>query len=134
MADFWTIFISETLFYVLRRVTLDSVGISENMAYKAHSMISPAMANQFLMPSYATWIPQILTSGCPIIDMDSDGDLTELIPLWIEAGINVCDPVEVAAHNDIVALRKRFGHRMAYRATVWTSAPPLPVGARSKLN
>lgn len=118
MADFWTIFISEILSYVLKRVTLDSVGISEDMAYKAHSMISPAMANQFLMPSYAIWIPQIFTSGCPIIDMDSDGDITELIPLWIEAGINVCDPVEVAAHNDIVALRKRFGHRMAYRGGV----------------
>ncbi len=118
MADFWTIFVSEVLSSILERATPDSVGISEDMAYKAHSMISPAMANQFLMPSYTTWASQIFTSGCPIIDMDSDGDVTELIPLWIEAGINVCDPIEVAAHNDIVALRKKFGHKMAYRGGV----------------
>lgn len=118
MADFWTKFVLEILSSVLEHVTLDSVGISEDMAYKAHSMISPAMARQFLLPSYTAWAPQIFVSGCPIIDMDSDGDITELIPLWIEAGINVCDPVEVAAHNDIVALRKRFGHKMAYRGGV----------------
>ena len=50
--------------------------------------------------------------------MDSDGFIGELIPLWIEAGINACDPIEVAAHNDIGAFRERFGTRMAYRGGV----------------
>jgi uroporphyrinogen decarboxylase len=47
--------------------------------------------------------------------MDSDGFIGELIPIWIESGINVCDPIEVAAHNDINDFRRRFGRRMAYR-------------------
>lgn len=118
MVEFWTIFISETLAPILERVTLDSVGISEDMAYKAHSMISPAMVRHFLMPAYKVWVPQIYSSGCPIIDMDSDGDITELIPLWIEAEINVCDPIEVAAHNDIVEFRKKFGRRIGYRGGI----------------
>ena len=42
------------------------------------------------------------------------GTSRELIPLWIEAGINVCEPIEVAAGNDIVAYRKHFGRQMAY--------------------
>lgn len=46
--------------------------------------------------------------------MDSDGYIGELIPLWIESGINACDPVEVAAGNDIVVFRKIFGRNMAY--------------------
>jgi uroporphyrinogen decarboxylase len=118
MVQFWTTFVSETLAPILERVTLDSVGISEDMAYKAHSMISPAMVRRFLMPAYKVWVPQIYSSGCPIIDMDSDGDITELIPLWIEAEINVCDPIEVAAHNDIVEFRKRFGHQIAYKGGI----------------
>lgn len=118
MVQFWTTFVSETLAPILERVTLDSVGISEDMAYKAHSMISPAMVRRFLMPAYKVWVPQIYASGCPIIDMDSDGDITELIPLWIEAEINVCDPIEVAAHNDIVAFRKKFGRQIAYRGGI----------------
>ena len=46
--------------------------------------------------------------------MDSDGYIAELIPIWIDAGINVCNPIEVAAHNDIVDFRNKFGRNMAY--------------------
>jgi len=118
MAEFWAEFVSATMRPVLERVRLDYVGISEDMAYKEHSMISPRMARTFLLPAYERWADEIRASGCEIIDMDSDGHVGELIPLWIEAGINVCDPVEVAAGNDIVAYRRAFGHKMAYRGGV----------------
>ena len=114
MCEFWGDFVAGTLDRILKHVQLDSVGISEDMAYKAHSMISPAMVRKFLMPQYVRWVDQIKSSGCPIIDMDSDGEISVLIPLWIEAGINVCDPIEVAAGNDIVAYRERFGRKMGY--------------------
>ena len=54
----------------------------------------------------------------PLVDVDSDGFIGELIPIWIESGVNVCDPVEVAAHNDLNQLRRQFGHQMAYRQGV----------------
>jgi hypothetical protein len=114
MADTWTEFVSATLKQITDRVELDNVHLSEDMAYKAHSMISPAMVRQFLMPSYLRWEREIKESGCPIYDMDSDGNVEVLIPLWIESGINVCDPIEVAAGNDIVAFREQYGTQMAY--------------------
>jgi uroporphyrinogen decarboxylase len=118
MAATWTQFVSDTLQQITDRVELDTVRISEDMAYKAHSMISPAMVRQFLMPAYLQWVKEIKASGCPLVDMDSDGNIEVLIPLWIEAGINVCDPIEVAAGNDIVAYRERFGTQMAYRGGI----------------
>ena len=114
MAGFWTEFVSRTMAPILERVELDVVGLSEDMAYKAHSMISPAMTRRFLLPAYRRWVAEIRASGCPIIDMDSDGYIGELIPIWIEARINCCDPIEVAAHNDINEFRKQFGRRMAF--------------------
>jgi uroporphyrinogen decarboxylase len=114
MANTWTEFVSATLKQITDRVVLDNVHLSEDMAYKAHSMISPAMVRQFLMPSYLRWEHEIKESGCPIYDMDSDGNVEVLIPLWIESGINVCDPIEVAAGNDIVAFREQYGTQMAY--------------------
>ena len=114
MAGFWAEFVSQTMRPVLERLAIDRVGISEDMAYKCHSMISPAMTREFLAPSYRRWVDEIKASGCPIIDMDSDGYIGELIPIWIESGINVCDPMEVAAENDIVEYRRRFGRQMAY--------------------
>lgn len=92
----------------------DVVQISEDMAYKAHSMISPAMARRFLVPCYRRWVQAIRGAGCPIVNMDSDGYIADLIPLWIEAGINCCNPIDVAAGNDIVEYRQRFGRQMAY--------------------
>jgi hypothetical protein len=118
MASAWTEFVSATLQQIVARVELDNVHLSEDMAYKAHSMISPRMVRQFLMPAYERWVAEIVDSGCPIVDMDSDGNVEVLIPLWIEAGINVCDPIEVAAGNDIVAYRRRFGRQMAYQGGI----------------
>jgi uroporphyrinogen decarboxylase len=50
--------------------------------------------------------------------VDSDGYVEELIPIWIEAGINVCDPMEVAAGNNLAAFRRAFGRDMAFRGGV----------------
>jgi hypothetical protein len=118
MVGAWTEFVSATLAQITARVELDNVHLSEDMAYKAHSMISPRMVRQFLMPAYERWVAEIMDSGCPIVDMDSDGNVEVLIPLWIESGINVCDPIEVAAGNDIVAYRERFGGQMAYQGGI----------------
>ena len=114
MIEFWTDFVSKLMARFLKKVMLDKVHISEDMAYKAKSMISPEMTREFLMPTYKHWVREINESGCPIIDMDSDGYIGELIPIWIESGINVCDPIEVAAYNDIVEYRRLYGKNMAY--------------------
>jgi len=118
MCEFWTEFVSATLAPVLERVQLDYVLISEDMAFKEHSMISPAMVRRFLLHAYRQWVPAIRASGCPIVELDSDGYIADLIPLWIEVGINCTIPVEVAAGNDIAAYRRRFGKQMAYRGGV----------------
>jgi len=81
-------------------------------------MISPAMTEKFLKPAYDRWVAEARRAGVQIIDMDSDGRVDLLIPIWIEAGINVCDPIEVAAGCDIVDYRRRFGHKIAYRGSV----------------
>ena len=118
MCECWTEFISATLAPVLERVQLDYVLISEDMAFKEHSMISPAMVRRFLLPAYRQWVPAVRASGCPVIELDSDGFIADLIPLWIEVGINCTIPVEVAAGNDIAAYRRRFGKQMAYRGGI----------------
>ena len=114
MIDVWIRFVSATMAPVLSRIRPDQVGFSEDMAYKGHSMISPQMVRRFLVPAYDRWVPEIRASGCELIFMDSDGHIGELIPIWIEAGINCCGPAEVAAGNDIVEFRRVFGRKMAF--------------------
>jgi len=118
MAGFWADFVEAMLRRICERVVPDCAHISEDMAYKQKAMISPEMTRQFCQPSWTRWGRLLTEAGCPLIDMDSDGFVGELIPIWIESGINVCDPVEVAAGNDIVAIRRSHGRGMALRQGV----------------
>ncbi|MFH1378483.1 MAG: uroporphyrinogen decarboxylase family protein [Planctomycetota bacterium] len=118
MADFWADYVSAMLARVFDCVTPDQIHFSEDMAYKGASMISPKMTREFLQPIWTRWAAQTRQAGVPIIDMDSDGKIDQLIPLWIESGFNLCDPIEVAAGCDIVKYRERFGRTMAYAGGV----------------
>ncbi|MCL5997032.1 MAG: hypothetical protein M1546_13390 [Chloroflexi bacterium] len=118
MIAFWGDFVAQVLTNALRYTTSDEVHLSEDMAFKSFSMISPAMTREFLLPTYQRWGEIIRAAGVPLYGMDSDGYIGQLIPIWMEAGINVCDPIEVAAGNDLVAFRKQFGRRMAYKGGV----------------
>jgi uroporphyrinogen decarboxylase len=118
MCTFWRDFVSALLRRATQHFQPDFIGINEDMAYKEKPMISPAMTRDFLRPCYDQWVADARSADCPVVDMDSDGRIDSLIPVWIEAGINVCDPIEVAAGNDIVAMRERFGTAMAFRGGV----------------
>ncbi len=114
MISFWQNYIATLLKKALTFVVPDFIRIDEDMAYKGFSMISPAMVRRFLLPTWKCWINIARSSGCRVFLMDSDGYVGELIPIWIEAGINVCQPMEVAAGCDIVEFQKKFGKAMAY--------------------
>ena len=114
MINFWSDYVAALMENALQYFVPDGIHLSEDMAYKSFSMISPAMAKQFLLPVWKRWGDILNSAGVPTYGMDSDGFIGELIPLWIEAGINYCDPIEVAAGNDIVEMRKKFGKKMAF--------------------
>jgi hypothetical protein len=88
------------------------------MAYKTRSMISPAMTREFIQPAYERWTGELRASGCRVIDVDSDGFVGDLIPIWIESGITTCSPMEVAAGCDLNAFRKAYGGRISFRGGV----------------
>lgn len=114
MSDFWEDFVSQILRRLGGKVQLDSLIISEDMAYKGKSMISPMMVRRFLLPRWKEWSEIIRDSGCELVILDSDGYIGELIPLWIEGGINCTVPLEIAAGNAPLELREKFGRDIAF--------------------
>lgn len=114
MINFWCEYVSVMLDKSLNLVKPDYVHISEDMAYKHKSMISPEMTREFFLPSWRQWGEIIHNSGCPIFDIDSDGYIGELIPIWIEAGFDINDPVEIAAGNALYEYKQKFDNKMAY--------------------
>lgn len=118
MVQFWEDYIARLLERAFEYVVPDMVHLSEDMAYKKFSMISPQMVREFLLPLYKRWGEIIRDAGVLLYAVDSDGFIGELIPIWMEAGINACDPIEVAAGNDLNEFRREFGRGMAYRGGV----------------
>jgi len=118
MIAFWEKYVFALLERIFEQVVPDVVLISEDMAYKEKAMISPAMTREFILPTWRKWGDLARSAGCPLYDVDSDGFIGELIPLWIEAGFNGNNPVEVAAGNDLPAFRRQYGKEMAYHGGV----------------
>jgi len=114
MISFWENHITQLLEKTFKYIVPDYIRINEDMAFKCFSMISPEMIRKFIFPIWKRWGEIIRNSGCPVYAIDSDGFIGELIPLWIEAGMNACEPIEVAAGCDIVEFRRQFGKKMAY--------------------
>ena len=62
-----------------------------------------------MVPRYKKITDFLHSHGIDILHADSDGNVNELIPIWLEVGINFPWPLEVAAGMDAVALRKKYG-------------------------
>jgi uroporphyrinogen decarboxylase len=94
---------------MLEDVEIDMFAFWEDMAYKAGPLISPSMFRKYALPRYKRVCEWLRSRGIEFIGLDSDGDVTELIPIWLDAGINVLWPFEVAAGMDVVSIRREYG-------------------------
>jgi uroporphyrinogen decarboxylase len=114
MMEHVTEFIMEVLERALRDVGLDAVMLNEDMSYKTASMISPAMFREFMLPRYKRLVAFFKRHNVSVVLVDSDGCVAQLIPLWLEAGIDATFPIEAAAANDVIAYRQKYGKRLGF--------------------
>lgn len=112
----WQSFVTRMLTRTFQHYVPDYVLINEDMAYKEKPMIDPEMSREFLLPCWREWAE--VCHDVPVYEVDSDGYVGSLIPVWIEAGFISNCPQEVAAGNDLPAYSRQFGKKMAYRGGV----------------
>lgn len=107
----------------LTLLTLDLVGTAlpgagadvawwwEDMAYNHGPLLSPRLFGELMVPRYARITAALSRAGVDTNVLDCDGRIDELVPGWLEAGINVMFPVE-AAHSDPWRLSRSRGGRL----------------------
>ena len=118
MARYWAAFCANVLDTIFVRVVPDMIYVSEDMCFKEHPMISPAMTASLCGPAYRLWTDQARAAGVPLFAVDSDGHVGLLLPVWRDCGINCVDPFEVAAGNDIRVYREAYGSQLAFRGGI----------------
>lgn len=108
MCTFITDFCIETLDGLLDQMQVDIAELKEDMAYKHAPMISPDMFRRFMKPHYIRLIAYLKSHGVKLVYVDCDGYPGGLIPEYIDAGVDAISPVEIAAGNDLLKLRKEY--------------------------
>lgn len=94
---------------LVSEIEFDFASFGEDIAYKGRSFMSPRMFAEFIQPHYVAICELLRGHGIETIFVDSDGYLDELIPLWLEVGINGFSPLEVAAGTDALRLKRQYG-------------------------
>jgi len=97
----------------LHKVRVDFAAWWEDMCYIKGPLISVRHFEEFMVPRYKKVTSVLKEYGVKINILDSDGDITLLVPGWLEAGINCMFPVE-ARCTDIYKIREEFGRKVLF--------------------
>ena len=101
-------FLTEFYAKILKDVTFDFIFVWEDMSYRNGSLISPDLVREFMLPYYREFVGFFREFGDYKFLLDSDGDVSTLIPLFMEVGIDGMLPFEVAAGMDIRAIAQEY--------------------------
>lgn len=98
---------------VLKHTRIDMFGYWEDMAYNHGPLVSPDMFRKYALRHYRRVNDWLHRQGIDHIWLDSDGDVSTLIPLWIDSGINILWPFERQSGMDVLKVRQKYGHHLA---------------------
>ncbi len=109
MMEFYADFIIETSRPVLKKINVEYFTLNEDFAMKSGPLLSPAIFLEFILPHLKRLVEFFKANGVRYFAVDSDGDPTLLIPLMMDAGVDIVWPIERAANVSPMEWRKRFG-------------------------
>ncbi len=101
---------------------LDGMVIWGDVAYKKGLFFSPAYWRKYFKPGVKAIIEECHSHGLPVI-YHGCGNVRSIFEDFIEIGTDAYNPLEAKAGMDVLDLRRRYGHRMAFcgnlDVTVW---------------
>lgn len=102
----------------LKHVEVDFAAGWEDICFRSGPMISPAMFRQIVGPRLKRVCDLLRRHGCDVIWTDCDGDVTSLVPIWLDCGLNCMFPLEVHPGSDPVRYRKTWGRQILLRGGI----------------
>jgi uroporphyrinogen-III decarboxylase len=92
---------------------LDGFVIWGDMAYKKATFMSPAYWRSYFKPWVAKMTEHAHAHGLPVI-YHGCGNVQAVFEDFIEIGVDAYNPLEAKAGFDVLDLRRRYGHRIAF--------------------
>jgi uroporphyrinogen decarboxylase len=95
----------------------DAMWVFSDLCYKNGMFISPHFYRENILPSFRRYVALCHEAGARFI-FHSDGNISDLLPLLMEAGVDCMQPLEARAGNDIRELIPKYGDRMSFMGNI----------------
>jgi len=134
MMEFYADFIIATSRPVLEKISVDYFVLNEDMSMKNGPLLSPDTYRTFIFPHMCRLVDFFKSHGTRYFAVDTDGDPTLLVPLLMDAGVDVLWPIERASNVSPQDLRRQFGRSLRLWGGVDKRILPLgPAAIRAHL-
>jgi len=91
---------------------LDFAAMWEDMCFNHGPILQPKYFEELMVPRLKKVMGFLKEHGCDVVYVDCDGNINELVPLWLKAGVNCMFPLEMRGGTDAVKLREKYGHKI----------------------
>jgi len=93
--------------------SLDGFVIWGDVAYRNSMFFSPGYWREYFKPWVKAMVEHCHARGLPVI-YHGCGNVKAIFEDFVEMGVDAYNPLEVKAGMDVVELRRRYGHRIAF--------------------
>ena len=97
---------------IRRGAVFDGAFVADDMGSRNGPLFSPRMYRELVQPCHARVCAFFTEQHLPVI-LHSCGNIMALVPDLIDAGFACLQPLEAKAGMDLVALKRRYGDRLA---------------------
>jgi hypothetical protein len=118
MVEHWAGLCAQQIERLPSDIVIDAVMWWEDMASKNGPLVGPKLFREFLQPGYHCVMEAARKRGCCLSMVDCDGNPHDIVRNWLEEGVNIMFPLEVAAGCDPYAWRKEFGKELLLRGAI----------------
>jgi len=85
----------------------------EDICFRSGPLISPRLFRQKVGPHYRRITDLLHKHGINLVSLDCDGKIDDLVPIWLENGVNVMFPIEVGIWDASIApWREKYGREI----------------------
>ena len=109
MMELFADFTIENARPILDEIDVEYFNLNEDFAMKNGPLLSPETFRTFIYPHLRRLVEFFKGHGARYVALDSDGNPEALIPMLMDAGIDIIWPLERASDMDPVRIRKKFG-------------------------
>ncbi len=88
---------------------IEAVMIGEDIAWKSGTMVAPEWLHREFIPRLARIVAALHEKGIKVM-YHSDGNLKAVLPALVDAGIDMLNPIEIAAGMDPGSIHRRYPH------------------------